>query len=129
VGLVIPEMVRLAVVELATEQDAPLKVIVTVVPVAEAEAVQLLNPPSRATDGEAGALKAELKTTVILSPAPSAPVALVLKETVQSAVLFADWGEPVKLTFVPALAAAITTAEAGLPAASSDVATVKVVAE
>jgi hypothetical protein len=123
-----PEMVRLAVVELATEQEAPLRVTVAVVPVAVALAAQLVNPPSRATDGEAGTVKAELKTTVILSPAAIAPVEVVLNETVQSAVLFAVWGAPAKATFVTAVAAAMTTLEARLPAASLDVATLKPVA-
>jgi hypothetical protein len=125
-GLVSPEMVRVAVVELATEQEAPLRVMVTVVPVAVALGVQLVNPLPRTTVGEAGTEKAELKTTVILSPAAIAPVAVVLNETVQSAVLFAVWGAPVKVTFVTAVAAAMTTAEAGVAAASLDVTTLKV---
>jgi hypothetical protein len=125
---VIPEMVRLTVVELLTEQEAPLKVMVTVVPVVEALTVQLVNPLPKVTVGEAGTEKAELKTTVMTSPAARAPLAVVLKATVQSAAAPPVWGEPVKATFVTAVAAVITTLEAGFPAPSFDVATLKVLA-
>jgi hypothetical protein len=123
--LVIPEMVSVAVAELATEQDAPLKVMVTVAPVADALAVQLVNPVPRMTDGEAGTVKAELNATVMVSPAARAPAEPVLNPTVQVAVAAAVWGEPVKVTLVTLLA--MDTGEAGLAAAASfDVATLKV---
>jgi hypothetical protein len=115
--VVIPAMARVAVVELATEQDTPLKVMVTVVPVAEALAVQLVNPLPKVTVGEAGTEKAELKTTVMVSPAPNAPAEPVLNPAVQVAVAAAVWGEPAKVTFVSLLA--MDTAEAGLAAAVS----------
>jgi hypothetical protein len=79
-------MVRLAVVELAKEQDTPLKVTVTVDPVADAEAVQLVNPLPKVTLGEAGTVNAGLKATVMVSPAARAPAEPVLSPTVQVAV-------------------------------------------
>ena len=121
-------MVRVAVVELATEQEAPLKVMVTVVPVAEADAVHVVNPLPKVTVGEAGTVKAGLKTAVMVLPAVRAPVELVLKATVQSEAAPPVWGEPVKATFVTAVAGAMTTPEEGLAAAVSvEVFTLKVV--
>jgi hypothetical protein len=95
-------------------------VMATVVPVAEALAVQLVNPLPKVTVGEAGTVKAELKTTVTALPPAREPVELVVNPTVQVAVLFSVEGEPVKATFVTAVAAATTTSE-GLAAAVSAV--------
>src|SRR5438093_1531786 len=111
-------MVRVAALELATEHEAPLKVMVTVAPVAEADAVQLVKPLPNVTVGEAGTVKAGLKTTVMVLPPAKAPVELVRNETVQSALAPPVWGEPVKVTFVTGVAAAMMTL-AGLAAAVS----------
>lgn len=66
--------------------------------------------------GVAGIVKPAGKTTVIVSPALSAPVELVVKPTVHVADAPADRVEPEKLTLDGAVAAAIVTAEAGFAA-------------
>jgi hypothetical protein len=127
--LVIPAIVRLAAVELLTAQIPWFaRVMVTVVPDAVALPVQWLNPPPVVvTEGVAGTVKAELKATVMVSPAARAPAELVVNPAVQVAVLFAVWVEPEKVTLdtdVP-----ITTVEAGLTAVVSlEVFTLKVLA-
>jgi hypothetical protein len=90
-GLVIPPIVRVAGVELASVQVVPWfpRVMVTVLP----ETVvlwtkQCENPLPMVTVGEAGTVKAELKATVMVSPAARAPAELVVNPTVQVAVLF-----------------------------------------
>ena len=100
-------------------------------PVAVAE--QLAKPlPSRIV-GVAGTVKIDVafgKTAVIVSPAPSAPVALEVKPTVQVARAPALSVVDVNVAEVGAVAAAITTAAPGLTAdvLSADVFTLNVLA-
>jgi len=77
-------IVNVAVVDVATAQDAPESVTVTVVLVVEPVAEQLVKPAPSVTVGDAGIVKPELKTTVIVAPLASAPVELVLNCSVQS---------------------------------------------
>jgi hypothetical protein len=117
--LVIPAMLRVAAVLLASAHDAPAKVMVTTPPVALAVAVQLVNPLTKVTVGDAGTLKAELNVAVMVLPAARWPLAEVVKPSVHVAVEFAVWAEPEKETTVGVVAAAITTLEAGLAAVVS----------
>ena len=83
-GFVSPLIVNVAVVDAATAHEAPASVTVTVVPVVEPVAVQLVKPEPSVTVGVAGIVKPELKTTVRVAPVLSAPAALVLNDSVQS---------------------------------------------
>jgi hypothetical protein len=112
-GLVSPARVSVAVVLAASAHDAPESVIVTVCALAVAAAVQLLKPPVSATVGVAGTVKPELKATVIVSPPRSAPVALDLKLTVHVERAAPVCGEPLKVTALTDVAAAIVTLDAG----------------
>jgi len=56
---------------------------------------------------------------VIVSPAERAPVELVVKPSVQFALVDGAWVEPLKLTEVTAVAAEMTTFEAGFAATGS----------
>jgi hypothetical protein len=101
----------------ATEQDAPASVTVAVVPEPVAVAVQLVNPLPSVTVGAAGTVKPAGKTIVIVSPAARAPVELVVKPSVQFALVDGAWVEPLKLTEVTEVAGEMTTLDAG-PAAT-----------
>src|SRR6266545_4545517 len=92
-------MLSVALVLFGSEQETPLRVIVTVVPVREPVAVQELKPVPSVIVGDAGTVKPELKTTVQVDRAP--PV----------------WGEPLNVTFETGLE--MTTAEAGFAAVVS----------
>jgi hypothetical protein len=118
-GLVSADRVRVAVVLAANAHEAPTSVIVAVCPLAVADAVQLLKPPVSATVGVAGTVKPELKTTVIVSPARSAPVALDLKLTVHVERAPPVCGEPLNVTALTDVAAAIVTLDAGFAATVS----------
>jgi hypothetical protein len=109
--------VSVALVDAATAHEAPARVSVTVVPVVEPVAVQLVKPAPSVIVGVAGIAKPPLKTIVIVPPAASAPAELVLNVSVQSARAPAVWGEPAKLTFVGAFE--IRTAEPGFVATVS----------
>jgi hypothetical protein len=79
-----PAIVRVAAVLLPSAQLGPFRVIVTTLLVVEAErTVQLLKPEVRATVGLAGTVKLELNVTVIVLPAPKAPIEDVVKPIVQ----------------------------------------------
>jgi hypothetical protein len=69
--------------------------------------------------GVAGIVKPAGKTTAIVSPAASAPVALDVKPSVQVADAPADRVEAENETLVGAVAAAIATGDAGFEAAVS----------
>src|SRR6266508_6338931 len=112
-------MLSVALVLFGSEQETPLRVIVTVVPVREPVAVQELKPVPSVIVGDAGTVKPELKTTVIVPPEASAPVELVVKPTVQVDRAPPVWGEPLNVTLETLVAGAIVTAEAGFAAAAS----------
>src|SRR5581483_2991707 len=95
-----PAMPTLPAVLLARAQEAPDRVIVTVVPEVEPDPVQLVNPLGSVIAGDAGTVKLLLKTTVTVSPAARAPALLVVKPAVQVAVDPASVVEPLKLTLV-----------------------------
>jgi hypothetical protein len=104
------------------------RLIVTTVATALALAAQLAKPANRLIVGFSGTLNKVSKVTLIVLPATSAPEAVVVKPTVQVETAFALCGEPVKVTDVTLVAAAIVIEAAGLPTAvSSFVATLKVV--
>jgi hypothetical protein len=109
--------VSVAVVDAATEHDAPESVTVTVVPDVEPVAVQLVKPEPSVIVGVAGIAKPELKTIVIVAPLPSAPVEVVLNDSVQSERAPPVCGEPENVTFVGGLEMMI--AEGGLTATVS----------
>jgi hypothetical protein len=125
--LVIPAMVREAVVLLPTAHDAPAKVMVTTPPVVDAVAVQLVNPVPKTMVGVAGTVKAEGIVTVMVLFAASAPVDEVLKPTLQveTALAAADPGE--KVTAVGGVAAKIVTVLGLAATVSCEVDTEKVV--
>ena len=133
-GLVIPAIVTVAALEFVSAQ-VPLMVIVTTWPDVEPVVVPVqvpVNPDAKVTVGDAGITKPDAKVAVtVFAAAPlNAPVALLLKPTVQIAVELADCGEPTKVTVVGVVAAAITTDDEGLAATeSADVATLNEVAE
>ena len=83
--MVIPAMVMLAAVLLASAQVPPLsaRVIVTTSLVLQALAEQFRKPVGRPIVGVAGTVKAELKLAVMVLPAARCPEAEVLKPTVQ----------------------------------------------
>jgi hypothetical protein len=112
-GFVREASVSVAVVLAASAHDAPASVIVTVCPLAVADAVQLLKPPVSDTVGVAGTVKPALKTAVIVSPLRSAPVALDLKLTVHVARAAPVCGAPLNETALADVAAAIVTLDAG----------------
>ena len=120
-GFVIPSMVTVPAVLLARLQ-VPARVIVTVWPVVEPVAVQLPpKEPLRVTAGFVGIpVNALLKTTVMVLPALSVPVLLVVKPTAQAAVAPALCGVPTKLTAVTDDGGVITMAEPGLAASVSE---------
>src|SRR5712671_203576 len=95
-------MVRVAGVLGLRAQPPVASVIVTVVlfvPEPTAVAVQEVKPEVSVTTGLAGTTKAVLNVTVTVSPAPSGPVALGVKPTLQSARAPAVCGVPAKVTF------------------------------
>lgn len=116
-GFVKPLTVSVALVDAATAQDAPESVTVTVVLVVEPVAVQLVKPAPSVIVGVAGIVKPELKTIVIVAPLASAPVELVLNDSVQSERAPPVCGDPAKLMFVGGLE--MMTAEGGLTATVS----------
>ncbi len=81
-GFVSPASWSVAGVLGATAHEAPASVTVTVCAAAAAPAVQFANAGPRVTAGLAGTVKPGLKTTVIVEPAASVPVELVVKPTV-----------------------------------------------
>jgi hypothetical protein len=119
VGFVRPLSVSDAALLAATEQDAPESVTVAVVPEPVAVAVQLVKPVPSVTVGAAGTVKPAGKTIVIVSPAESAPVELVVKPSVQFELVDGAWVEPLKLTEVTGVAAEMTTFDAGFAATGS----------
>jgi len=115
-------MLSVAAVLLGSEQEAPLSVIVTVVlfvPEPAPVAVQELKPVPSVIVGVAGTTKAVLKTAVIVSPADSAPLELVVKPAVQVVVALNTCEAPLNVTLETLVAAAIVTAEAGFVATVS----------
>jgi hypothetical protein len=69
--------------------------------------------------GVAGTVNVPGKTTVIVSPVVSAPLALDVKPTVHVDRAVPVWGEPLNVTRDGAVAAAMTTAAPGFPGTSS----------
>jgi hypothetical protein len=108
-----------AAVLAATEQDAPDSVTVAVVPEPVAVAVQLVKPLPSVTVGAAGTVKPAGKTIVIVSPAASAPVELVVNVSVQFALVEGDCVDPLKPTELTDVAGEITTLEPGFAATGS----------
>jgi hypothetical protein len=128
---VIPAIATLAVVLFPSEHVPPLfaSVIVTVEPEVLPVAEQFVNPLGSVTVGEAGTVKLALKTTVIVWPAETAPVELVVKPTVQVVVAPKTCEAPLNVTLLTLVAAEIVTAEPGFVAVVSTlVATLKVLA-
>ena len=121
-------MLRVAAVLLASAHDAPAKVMVTTPPVALAVAVQLVNPLTKVTVGDAGTLKAELNVAVMVLPAARWPLAEVVKPSVHVAVEFAVWGEPEKETAVGVVAVMVMPEEGLAAEVSPLVFTLKVMA-
>jgi hypothetical protein len=111
-GSVRPLSVSDAAAEAGREHDAPTSVIVTVCALAVAVAVQFVKPELTTIAGVAGTVKPELRATVIVLPAESAPLALDVKPTVQSERAEAVCGDPLKVTLVGALALYATSAMA-----------------
>lgn len=111
-GFVRPLIVRDAAVEAGREQEAPARVIVTVWALAVAVAVQLVKPEFSTIVGVAGTVKPELRATLIVLPAESAPLALEVKPTVQSERAAPVWGAPPNVTLVGAVALYATSAMA-----------------
>ena len=97
-GLVSPASWKVAGVLGATAQEAPDSVTVTVCAAAAAAAVQFANAGPRVMAGVAGTVKPALKTAVIVDPAMSVPVELVVKPTVHVERARAVCGEPVNVT-------------------------------
>jgi hypothetical protein len=119
-GLVIPAIVTTLAPPADAAHDAPAREIVTVVPVVDPVAEQFVNPLVNVIVGVAGMLtNAGSNTAVMVSPAASAPVLVVVNPTAQLATNPETWGVPVNVTPVTA-PAAITTAPAGDPVAASD---------
>ena len=100
VGLTIPAIVNVPVVFFARPHDAPASVTVTVVPVVEPVAVQLVKPAVSAIVGVAGIVNAALKTAVTVSPATKTLALLfaVAKLTVHVVWANATWDAPEKVT-------------------------------
>jgi hypothetical protein len=113
-GFVSPCAVSVAAVLFASAHDAPASVTVTVVPEPEPVAVQLAKPLPSAIVGVAGTVKPALNAIVIVLPAASAPLELVVKPTVQSERAPPVCGDPENETAVTGLA--ITIADAGFAA-------------
>lgn len=82
----IPLTVRLTAAELATAHDAPESVTVTTLLDVAPAAVQLVKPELSTIVGVAGTVKLPLNFSKIVSPAAIAPLALVVKVSVQFAV-------------------------------------------
>ncbi len=97
-GFVSPASWSVAGVLGATAHEPPASVTVTVCAAAEAVALQFAKAGPRLTAGVAGTVKPALNTTVIVDPAASVPVELVVKPTVQVERARAVCGEPAKLT-------------------------------
>lgn len=116
-GFVKPCTVSVAAVLFASAHDAPASVTVTVVPEPAPFAVQLVKPLPSTIVGVAGTVKPALKAIVIVPPAASAPLELVVKPTVQSERAPPVCGAPESETAVTGLA--MTIADAGLAAAVS----------
>jgi hypothetical protein len=117
-GFVMPAIVSVPAVLADSEQVPPLSdsVIVTVWPLVDAVAAHVVNPVGSVIVGVAGIVKPAGRTTVIMSPALSAPVVLVEKPTVHVADAPAERVDPEKLMLAGAVAAEIVTGEAGLAA-------------
>jgi hypothetical protein len=109
--------VSVAAVLFASVQDAPASVTVTVVPEPAPLAVQFEKPPPSTIVGVAGTVKPALNPIVIVPPAESAPLELVVKPTVQSERAPPVCGAPENET--PETGLAITIADAGPAAAVS----------
>jgi hypothetical protein len=120
-GFVRPTSVRVVAAEFETVHVPALsaRVIVAVWPLAVAVAEQFVKPLVRLTVGVAGTVKPELKAAVIVSPAASAPLALVVNPTCQVECAPPVWGVPLNETALGAVAALIVTAAAGLTATVS----------
>ncbi|HEY8407902.1 MAG TPA: hypothetical protein VIK66_07990 [Gaiellaceae bacterium] len=103
----------------AAAHEAPTSVTVAVVPEPVAVAVQLVKPLPSVTVGAAGTVKPAGKTIVIVSPTLIAPVELVVKPCVQFALAEGACVEPLKLTELTEVAAAIVTLEAGFAGTGS----------
>ena len=120
-GFVVPAMVSEPAALPASAHAPPLSAswIVTVVDALVAVAEQFTNPDGSVIVGVAGTVNPAGRTTVIASPRSSDPVALDVKPTVQVAVAPAERVEAENVTDDGLVAAAIVTADAGLPAAVS----------
>jgi len=124
-----PAMVRLAAVLRVQVPPELARVTVTVVPEAEPVALQLAKPLVRPIVGVGGMMKPDGKTTVMVLPAPRAPLPLGVKPTVQVAGADAYSELPLNVTLEGEVAAEIVTGELGLAAEASElVATLKVLA-
>ncbi len=99
-GFVRPSSVSVTGVLGATAHPAPTSVTVAVCAAPVAVAVQFANPLLSTTVGVAGTVKPTLNATVIVAPALSVPVELVVKPTVQSDRARPVCGEPANDTVV-----------------------------
>lgn len=111
-------MLSVPAVELASAQVPPASVIVTVCPVVEPVAVQLVNPVGNVMAGVAGRPKPEANVTEMVLPTANLPLDEVVKPSVQVVLAPAVWEAPVKLTAV-GVVAEIVIAEGGLAAVTS----------
>jgi hypothetical protein len=118
-GLVIPAIVKVPAVELASAQLAPTRVTVTVCAVVDPVAVQLVNPLVKAIVGVAGMLKPEGNTTEMVLPTTRWPVAEGVKPSVHVVFAWAASDPPAKATAVGEVAGPIVTPAPGLAAVTS----------
>lgn len=114
--LVIPAMVTVAAVALASAHEAPARVTVTTVPVVDPVAVHELKPVGVLTVGVAGMVKPAGKLAVTVPPVASDPLPELVKATVQVVpVAPATWLDPVKATELTAVEAEATPARPKSP--------------
>ncbi|HUB69964.1 MAG TPA: hypothetical protein VL984_06045 [Acidimicrobiales bacterium] len=111
-----PAMVKLATVDAARAHELPARATLTVVPDVEPVAVQEMKPLTRVIAGVAGMEKPVGKLAVTVPPAASAPLAELLKPTVQVvAEAPATWLEPLNETELTAVEAHAGPARTGAP--------------
>jgi hypothetical protein len=113
--LVIPAIVRVPAVLLASAQVPPLlaSVMVATVPEAVSVAEQFENPLGRVIVAPEGTVKLELNVTVMVLPEFKKPLPDGVKPTVQVEVAWAVWGAPEKVTDDGLLAEATPTSKRG----------------
>src|SRR5208282_2696390 len=118
-GLVIPAIVSVPAVLLASAQDAPTRVMVATWPEVVSVAVQLEKPVGRVMAApEVGMMKPEGSVTEMVLPTASLPLDEVVKPTVHVEVALAAADPGVKVT-ADTEVAVMVTADDGLTAVTS----------